>query len=330
MTNSSTVAKIPAAMNPRGGEITRLATCLPSADHLTPSRPCAAAMPAPQRPPIRACVELLGRPRYQVMRFHVIAPMRAESTTTRPGLMASVPAMVLETLAWKNATVTTAQRRIAASGILDRDRLHHVRGVLAGVHGGFEQVVDVLPFDELGNVLDTGEEIADRDPNHAVALVLEPVYLGAMRLELGETFEVLERGRDLDSCFSQGLAHLLRRVGDRLDAVEIDFVRGLLRQVDDIVEARREEEDVLRLERCRKRVVDEVVDLMGRVVAIVLEIAQAGVAAPPLEQRLAELAQRFADDGALLVEELEQPAPEGYGRESHRHLRARAVTSARC
>ena len=46
------------------------------------------------------------------MRFHVIAPMRADSTTTRPGLMASVPAMVLETLAWKKATVTTAPRRL--------------------------------------------------------------------------------------------------------------------------------------------------------------------------------------------------------------------------
>src|SRR5438094_520622 len=201
MTNSRTVAKIPAAMKPRGGETTRLATCLPNAGHLTPSRPCADAMPAPHRPPIRACVELLGRPRYQVMRFHVIAPMRAESTTTRPGLMARVPAMVLETLAWKNATVTTAprrlktaasptatcgdrarveidvamalaaswkplvkskatataivtQRRIAVSGILDRDRLHHVRGVLAGVHGRFEQVVDVFPLHELGSILD--------------------------------------------------------------------------------------------------------------------------------------------------------------------------------
>src|SRR5438094_10255256 len=151
-----------------------------------------------------------------------------------------------------------------------------------------------------------------------------------MRLELGEPFEVLERGRDLDPSFSQGLAHLLRRIGDRLDAVEVDLVRGLLRQVDDIVEARREEEDVLRLERCRKRVVDEVVDLMRRVVAVVLEIAQAGMAAPTLEQRPAELAQRFADDRALLVEELEEPAPAGYGRESHRHLRAKAVTSARC
>src|SRR6267143_1759603 len=108
----SRIANSAAAKKPKGGEIARLATCLPSDDHLTPPRPPAAAMPAPHRPPMSAWVELLGRPRYQVMRFHEMAPNKADITTTRPGLMASVLAMVLETLAWKNATVTTAPTRL--------------------------------------------------------------------------------------------------------------------------------------------------------------------------------------------------------------------------
>ena len=106
------MANTPAAMKPSGGEITRLASCLPRADHLTPLKPCAAAMPAPQRPPISACVELLGRPRYHVIRFHVIAPTSAAMTTTMPGLIASVLAIVFDTLAWKKATVISAPTRL--------------------------------------------------------------------------------------------------------------------------------------------------------------------------------------------------------------------------
>src|SRR5216684_3933935 len=111
-TRISRIAKTAEAMKPSGGEITRLAICLPNAAHFTPPRPPAAAMPAPQRPPMSAWVELLGSPRYQVIRFHEIAPIRAAITTTSPGLMASVLAMVLETFAWKKATVTTAPTRL--------------------------------------------------------------------------------------------------------------------------------------------------------------------------------------------------------------------------
>ena len=79
--------------------MTRLAICFMSDDHWTPPIPPAAATPAPHKPPIKACVELLGSPRYQVMRFHAMAPNSADMTTTSPGLIASVLAIVFETLA---------------------------------------------------------------------------------------------------------------------------------------------------------------------------------------------------------------------------------------
>src|SRR5215217_1772050 len=41
-------------------------------------------MPAPTRPPINACEDEEGSPKYQVMMFHAIAPTRAASTTARP------------------------------------------------------------------------------------------------------------------------------------------------------------------------------------------------------------------------------------------------------
>src|SRR5207302_9131095 len=92
--------------------MTRLATCFQRADHWTPPIPPAAAIPAPHKPPINACVELLGSPRYHVIRFHAMAPKRAAMTTTSPGLIASVLAIVFETLAWKKATVITAPTRL--------------------------------------------------------------------------------------------------------------------------------------------------------------------------------------------------------------------------
>src|SRR5689334_14071266 len=53
-----------------------------------------ATIAAPTSAPMRACVEEDGRPKYHVIRFQMIAPKSAASTTTRPafpggGLMTS-------------------------------------------------------------------------------------------------------------------------------------------------------------------------------------------------------------------------------------------------
>ena len=42
------------------------------------------AMAAPTRPPIRACDDDEGNPKYHVTRFHAIAPSSPASTTMRP------------------------------------------------------------------------------------------------------------------------------------------------------------------------------------------------------------------------------------------------------
>jgi hypothetical protein len=70
--------------------------------------------PAPMRPPMRACEELLGRPKYQVMIFQVIAPPSAARTIesfTTAGLTMPVP-MVLAT--WTPTKKTAANSKKAA------------------------------------------------------------------------------------------------------------------------------------------------------------------------------------------------------------------------
>src|SRR5260370_7183872 len=97
---------IAARINPAGGEITSESTVFQNSDARTPPTPCAAAIAAPLSAPTSAWVELLGSPRYQVMRFQTIAPTRAAMITTRPALNATILAIVLEPSACKHTPLT--------------------------------------------------------------------------------------------------------------------------------------------------------------------------------------------------------------------------------
>src|SRR5580765_7003370 len=115
--------------------------------HLTVSAPASAA---PIRPPISACDEDDGRPKYQVPRFHAIAPSNAASTRTSPALwfggammpLPTVRATSVETRA--TATITTTRAVGSnASGLLDRDGLDRVGDVLQRVSSVLESVGDL-------------------------------------------------------------------------------------------------------------------------------------------------------------------------------------------
>src|SRR6266576_4261922 len=113
---------IVARMNPAGGEMTRESTVFQNSEALTPLNPCAAAMAAPLSAPTKAWVELLGSPRYQVIRFQAIAPIKAAMMTTRPTLKATILAMVFDTFAWKKTTVITAPARLRTAEIRTASR----------------------------------------------------------------------------------------------------------------------------------------------------------------------------------------------------------------
>src|SRR4051812_8113754 len=94
--------------------------------HLTLSP---AARPAPTRPPISACDDDDGRPKYQVTRFHVMAPTSAENTTTMPDVLSSSEAlrMPLPTVL-ATSVDTRAPARLATAA-----RTSAMRGVSARV-----------------------------------------------------------------------------------------------------------------------------------------------------------------------------------------------------
>jgi len=74
--------------------------------------------------------------------------------------------------------------------------------------------------------------------------------------------------------FREVLAHPAGGFGDLLDVVEVDLVGDLLGEVHDVVQRRRQGEDVLPLDRRDEGLVDEAVDVVGDVVGLVLEIPE--------------------------------------------------------
>ena len=84
-----------------------------------------AANAAPTSPPISACDEDDGRPKYHVARFHAIAPMRPAKTTV-------IVTALLSTMSWPTVAATLSDRnaptklKIAAN--MHRDaRWHRAR-----------------------------------------------------------------------------------------------------------------------------------------------------------------------------------------------------------
>src|SRR5581483_6425327 len=71
-----------------------------------------AAIAAPRRPPISACVDDEGRPKYQVSRFHTMAATSAARMMTSATLTPSSLAMVFDTFPPKTNTVISAPVRL--------------------------------------------------------------------------------------------------------------------------------------------------------------------------------------------------------------------------
>ena len=61
---------------------------------------------APTIPPMRAWDELEGRPKYQVIRFHAIAPTRPPKTASRPIELAWI-----STTSWATVAATSSEMK---------------------------------------------------------------------------------------------------------------------------------------------------------------------------------------------------------------------------
>src|SRR3954471_14888504 len=209
-------------------------------------------------------------------KFRIAAP-----PTAMLGGRARVEIEVATTLAvsWKPfvkskasavAMTSTKSRSESTSGVLQDDGLEHVGAQLRGVDAALEALVDVLPADHGHRVDAVVEQRRHRLAGHAVAVVLEAVDLDRVVRQVAEVAQArhglldLARGVVEDRRQPVGLVHR------RLDLVEGEVVRGLLDEVDDVVERRGELEDVLAVDRRDEGLVEAMDDVVRDPVAVLL------------------------------------------------------------
>ena len=127
VTASISVAAI--AIPRKGASSEGTSTLSFSPPHLTTSKP-AAATAEPRMPPIRAWLELEGSARYQVTRFHVIAPTRpARITSGVTTLCSTIPfAIVAATAKEMNAPAKFRIAALISSGPWRHGPRRHARG----------------------------------------------------------------------------------------------------------------------------------------------------------------------------------------------------------
>src|SRR4051795_13329712 len=102
-----------ASANPTSGESTiGITTFFTITCHFTVALDASAA---PTRPPMSACDDDDGKPKYHVMRFHTMAPTTAAKTTTRPCPFSGASMMLPTVLATLTEMSEPARLKTAAN-----------------------------------------------------------------------------------------------------------------------------------------------------------------------------------------------------------------------
>src|SRR5438874_2629589 len=123
--------------------------------------------------------------------------------------------------------------------------LDDVGDVLAAVERGLDELVDVLPLDDLDRVRLVGEELAHRVAEDLVSFVLEGVQLDPVLLEVLQTLEIPHHLYHLRGRRHERLGLPYRRGPDGAHLVQLHQLAHVVRDVGHVVDARGEADDVL-------------------------------------------------------------------------------------
>src|SRR5829696_10395585 len=136
----------------------------------------------------------------------------------------------------KSATAMVRTRRsVCASGILCRDALQHVRHVFAAVEGVLQEAVQILQLDDLQQRPLAAEELGDGASRRRVPRVLEPVDLGAVRVDPYTGLELADRLLELRDRAREQLRQHVGGLGNGRDPVQVGRVGYLLYVIEDVV-----------------------------------------------------------------------------------------------
>src|SRR5436190_16265096 len=238
---------------------------------------------------------------------------RVETTVAIELAASWKPLMKSKTSATKmmKTTAVSTEGRAIGSRHLEDDPLDDVRHVLAAVGDGLHRLVDLLPLDHLDGVALLLEHRGEGLAQQGVGAVLKAVHLHRVlveaRVHRAQAPDAAVHRRDLGR---DHVGHRPARRGRLLDPVADEPLGGGLEVVQHVVDAGREVVDVLAVERRDEGRVQPFDDLVGDLVARVLDLFDRVRLGPGVGEgvdQLLEEAGSLDDVPGLLLEVVEEP-----------------------
>src|SRR4051812_10253536 len=243
----------------------------------------------------------------------------AAQNTAASGLRTRVPTIVAMEFAesWKPllkskmkaiATIATTYQT-TGSGVLDGDAVHGVGDAHAQIDRDLERLVYLLPPDHLERIGAPGEQGPDRVVIDRVPFLLQLLDLGRLRAHQCRHLDGFHRCRDVLGRLTDHRRHLLRRLAHFVDVQHDDAPRRSIEPIDHVIQSRREEMDVLPVDRRDEALVDPGVDREGQDVRLMLDILDLlhEVRRPPrIGEELTQECRRRLEMLRQLVEQVEE------------------------
>src|SRR5208337_695222 len=157
------------------------------------------------------------------------------------------------------------------SGVLQDDALDDIGDVFALINGGFDDLENLLPLDDLNRVLFLFKELSDESPANAIAFVFEAVDFDDAVERLVRRLHGVDGRGEFDSGRAEDLGKLDGAGADGVDAVKNEAAGGGVDEVNDVVHGAAKLVHVLAVERSDKGLVELAEDLVGDFVALMLD-----------------------------------------------------------
>src|ERR1700675_2670223 len=136
-------------------------------------------------------------------------------------------------------TITAIRRlklAIGESSALDDDAFDYVGDVFAFIHGGFYDLEDFFPLDDLDGVFFFVEKLGDESPAETVAFVFVAVDLDAMLERFFRSAKRFDCGGDFHGGQDENSDEVRGAFADGVDAVEDETTSCSVDEVDDVVQ----------------------------------------------------------------------------------------------
>src|SRR5215472_14806264 len=170
----------------------------------------------------------------------------------------------------RKIVMTTSANWLTESGVLQDDAFNHVGNVFTFVHCGFHHFENLFPLDDLHRVFFFFEQLGDQRATKPVAFVLQSVdFDDVLKRFIGRPHGVNGAGK-FRGGGGKNLGKLQGAGSHVVDAIKNEAAGGGVNQVDDVIHGAAKLVHILAIERCNEGLVKLAENLVGNLVALVL------------------------------------------------------------